>query len=487
MNPARRGSLLAPVLVQTTVVISIVSSLGAPLIATVARHFHDSLSTAQWSLTVAMLSGAVSAPVLGRLGDGPRRRDTMIGTLISVTAGGVIAALAPNLVTLIIGRGLQGVGLGLVPLAMATARDEMPPDKARSMIGVLSVSTAAGAGAGYPISGLIADVWGLRGAFWFGTIVSALALVGVALVVPVKSVSQRSPRLDWLGMGLLAVALVALLVGIAEGTDWRWGSARVISLLAVGVVGFAIWTLQQLRCAVPLVDLRLLRHPSVLTGNACAVVLSVAMYMYLSGMPDFVQTPRSRGFGFSASVVVAGLILIPMSALMMVGSRVLPLLVRRLGLRTVLPVGSGLAGVSGAYFAMAHNALWESFVMMGVLGIALGTTFAAIPGLIVQAVPADETGSAMGFYQVVRYAGFSVGSALTASVLASRSTVGHEPTLAGYTTLLWMATGVCVAAGIVVLALRPAEQEWLAEDRLADEEVRSLEENEGFDYLARRA
>jgi MFS family permease len=163
VNQITKKTALGPVLVSATLVASIISSLGAPLIPTVARHYHVSLSTAQWSLTVALPSGAVSALIMGRLGDGPRRRMTIIGGLAAVTVGGMIAALAPGLDLLVVGRALRGTGLGLVPLAMATARDELPEDRVAPMISVLSVSAAAGVGAGYPISGLIADAWGLSG------------------------------------------------------------------------------------------------------------------------------------------------------------------------------------------------------------------------------------------------------------------------------------------------------------------------------------
>lgn len=155
MNQDRRAAALGPVLVLMTMVVSITSSLGAPLIPTVARDFHDSVSSAQWSLTVGLLSGAVSPPVMGRLGDGPRRRATIIGGLAAVTLGGIIAALASGLDVLIVGRALQGVGLGLVPLAMASARDQLPPRRVAPMMALLSVSTLVGLGAGYPISGLI--------------------------------------------------------------------------------------------------------------------------------------------------------------------------------------------------------------------------------------------------------------------------------------------------------------------------------------------
>ena len=81
-----------------------------------------------------------------------------------------------------------------------------------------------------------------------------------------------------------------------------------------------VWTVQQLHTHAPLVDLRLLRHPAVLAGDGCALVLGVAMYMNLSAVTEFVQLPRSGGFGFSASVVVAGLTLIPLSVCMLTAS-----------------------------------------------------------------------------------------------------------------------------------------------------------------------
>jgi predicted MFS family arabinose efflux permease len=486
MNESRRTAALAPVLVMTTLVSSIISALGAPLIPTIARDFHDSLGTAQWSLTVGLLSGAVCAPIMGRLGDGPRRRATMIGGLAVVTLGGVVAALAPGIVVLIIGRALQGVGLGLVPLAMATARDNMSKERVAPMIGLLSVSAAAGVGAGYPISGLIADGVGLSGAYWFGAIVSGVTLLCVAVVVPLtNSDSDRPPRLDTIGSVLLAMALTAILVGVAQGAEWGWRSPAILGLLAAGLLLFAVWVPQQLRGQAPLVNLHLLRHPAVLAGDVCAMVLGIAMYMGLSAGTEFVQLPRSGGFGFSASVLVAGLILIPMSAFMLLGSRALPTLVGYLGVRTLLTVGCLVVAASCVFFALFHGELWEAFVMMGILGIGLGTTYAAIPGLIVRSVPPRETGSAMGFYQVVRYVGFSLGSAVTASILTSHtSSSTGRPDLVGYTTVFWAAGAICILAALLawVVSVR-GERDEAPGPTLDDDEVRLLEQTEGEDLV----
>lgn len=466
MTARRRNSaLIGPVLVLATLVSSVISSFGAPLVPTVARDFHEPLSTAQWSLTVALLVGAVSSPVLGRLGDGTRRRGTMLVGLAVVTAGGVVAALANSLEMLVVGRGLQGTGLGLAPLAMATARDHLSDAEVAPMIALLSVSAGAGLGAGYPISGLIAEAWGLAGAYWFGALVSGLALVCVAAVVPSSAGRGTPARLDRVGAVLLGLALVTALVAVAEGTQWGWGSPAIIGLSAAGAVLFAVWAVQQLRAEHPLVELRLLRHPAVLSADACAMVLGAAMYMVLSGVTEFVQSPRSGGFGFSASAVVAGLVLVPLSLFMLSSSRTLPTLVTRVGSRAVLTLGCLVAALGCAFFAVFHGALWQAFCMTGVLGVGLGTTFAAIPGVIVQAVPAQETGSAMGFYQVVRFTGFSLGSALTATLLAAHAGGDGRPTEGGYIMVLWISAGICVVAAALAwflparsTRLRPADR-----------------------------
>jgi MFS family permease len=481
MAERRRGALIGPVLVLATLVSSIISSFGAPLIPTVAREFHEPLSTAQWSLTVALLVGAASSPVLGRLGDGPRRRATLLGGLAVVTAGCVVAALAGGLGMLLVGRGLQGVGLGLAPLAMATARDTLPQAKVAPMIALLSVSAGAGLGAGYPISGVLAETWGLAGAYWFGTMVAGLALICVAAVVPSSAGRSARNRLDWGGAVLLTLALVTALVAVAEGTEWGWGSPMIIGLLAAGAVLFELWAVQQLHTPDPLVQLRLLRHPSVLSADACALVLGVAMYIVLSGVTEFVQSPRSGGFGFSASAIVAGLVLIPLSFFMLSSSRTLPSLVTRVGIRAVLTLGCLVAALGCGFFAVFHGALWQAFVMTGVLGVGLGTTFAAIPGLITQAIPARETGSALGFYQVVRFTGFSLGSALAATVLAAHVSGNGQPTLGGYTMVLWISAGFCVLAAAIAWFLPVRSTELAPAERLPADEIRLVEQTEGDD------
>jgi MFS family permease len=273
---------------------------------------------------------------------------------------------------------------------------------------------------------------------------------------------------------LLTIGLSALLIAIAEGSGWGWASAQTVGLFAVAIVFLALWVAQQLRASDPLVDLRLARIPAVLSADVCATILGVAMYMYLSGVSEFVQAPSELGYGFGATVVVAGLALVPFSIVSMIGARLLPFSTRLVGARNLLPTGCLAVAAGGVIFAFTDGHLWGAFLMMGVLGLGYGLTYAAIPGIIVRAVPESETGSATGFYQVVRYIGFSVGSALAASILAGATPSGsHLPTVSGYHALTWIAVGICIIAALFAWIIPAVDRR---SGELSPEELRREEE-----------
>jgi predicted MFS family arabinose efflux permease len=440
-------------LVFVGMVVAVISSLGAPLIPAVAAANNVSLSDAQWSLTISLLVSAVATPLMGRLGDGPHRRAVILVGLGIVTVGSVLAGLPLGFTSLLVGRGLQGVGLGLVPLGMTVVRDTLPAERARPAVAMLSITTTAGIGLGYPITGLIAQNGGLHVAFWFGAAVSALALVVAALVVP--SSAHNPPRpLDVSGAVLLGAALAGLLLVISEGGSWGWTSAPLIIVAVVSLLGLAGWVLLELRRTHPLVELRLLRLRAVFTADVTVLLAGVGFYLLISLVTRFVQTPTTSGYGLGASIAVAGLVLLPFSVGSLVSTKVALALIRRLSAGTVLPIGSGVMALSMLMFAYARGSLWEIVVTMGIAGLGVGCIFAVLPGFIVGSVPAHETGSALSFNQVIRYIGFAVGSALSAVVLQAHTAPDRLlPEGNGYTVAGLIACGIWVLTGAVTLVL----------------------------------
>ncbi len=186
-------------LVFAGLTVSVMSTLGTPLIPTIAEAQHVSLETAQWMLTVTLLVGAIATPVLGRLGDGPQRRTVLIFTLASTLVGSIVAATSSAFPQLLVGRALQGIGYGTVPLAIALVREHADGERQRSGIATLSITVAVGAGLGFPVTGLIAQLLDFHAAFWFGAIFAVGSTLAVLAFVPKaerprQSDSARRPR-----------------------------------------------------------------------------------------------------------------------------------------------------------------------------------------------------------------------------------------------------------------------------------------------------
>ncbi len=462
----RRG--FVPTLVFLALVVSLVSSLGAPLIPTIAQDYGVSLTSAQWSLTLALLVGAIGTPVLGRLGDGRHRRRAVLIAVAGVLVGSLLATLPLGFAALLAGRAMQGFGLGLVPMAMSLARDHVPGEHGRRTVALLSVSAVAGVGLGYPVTGIVAEVGGLHGAFAFGALLSGLALAAAWWVLPHEPGRITHP-LDVRGAGLLGLGFSGLLLALAEGERWGWASPRTLVLTLVSALLLAGFVVLSNRVAHPLVDLHLLRHKGVLLADVTGLLSGVVMYLLLSMVIRLVQTPTSTGYGIGASVVVGGLVLLPMSALSFSAGRLVPFLTRRLRTEWLLPLGTVTFGVGALVFALGRGSLWQLFVVMGIVGLGVGLTVSVMPALILGTVPAEETGSATGFNQVLRTAGFSAGSALSATVLEAATRDGARfPDASGYQTGAYVALGLCIAILCVVVPLvlrtRPEDRDLAVPD-----------------------
>jgi predicted MFS family arabinose efflux permease len=469
-----RGRAFVPVLVFVGLLVATVSSLGAPLIPTIAADYGVSLGSAQWSLTITLLVGAVATPVVGRLGDGPHRQLVLLAALAALVIGNVFAALSAPFALLLIGRGLQGFGLALIPLAMSIARDHLDPVHSRSALATLSITAIVGVGLGYPLTGLVAQHFSFHIAFWIAAGLGAVAIVGTILVVP-SSGHQEARAFDLPGACLLGLGLAGLLLAISEVDEWGFGSTRFLILLPASLVALAGWVWFEARTSMPLIDLRLMRHRTVLSANVTVALAGVGLYMTMSMVIRYVQTPKTVDYGLGASVLVAGLVLVPMSVTSVPSSKLVTYLSRWIKPERLLPLGVLTLALGLIFFALDRSQLWECFVVMGITGIGVGAVFAVIPRLIVSAVPAEETSSALALTQVVRTIGFSIGSALSATILTAHTPSGSLlPHNSGYTVGATVGAGL----GLVTAALgwflarpsttRPAVA---GDDLLVDESV----------------
>ena len=437
--------LLAATLVFLAVQSTAVASLGTPLLPTVQRVEHVSLAASQWTLTITLLAGAVATPLMGRLGDGRLRRRTTVGAVAVMLAGCVLSALPTGFGVFLAGRALQGAGLGLVPLATAVARDDLPADRSRSAIVLIGVTTAAGIGIGYPLVGLLAQALGLYAPFWFAAGLSALALAAALLALPCSP--ARQGRVDVAGAVLLGAGIAGMLLVLTEGPGWGWTSAATLAGAVVSAVLLAAWAGWELRVRHPLIDLRLLRRRAVLAANVTAFLIAVGFYPLASLVVRFAQTPPAAGYGLGAPVVVAAAMLTPFSLASFAASKFAARAARRTSAELVVALSCVLLIASTVLFLFVRDSYLGLIVVMALNGLGVGSVYAVNPLQITGGVPAAETGSAISFYQLVRTVAYAIASALSATVLVESTPAGHRfPTDAGYTTAALVSTAVLVAA-----------------------------------------
>lgn len=441
--------MLVPSLVFIALVVAAVGSLGAPLITSVATTFHVSLASAQWTLTITLLAGAVATPLLGRLGAGPRRRSVIIGTLGVVTGGSLLTVLPLPFWWLLLGRAAQGVGLGLTALMMGVARDHLPRARAASVIALVSVASTIGIGVGYPLAALLATCGGLRAAYGLGAFVTAGALLAAVRNMPAPP-AGRPVRVDVPGALLLAGGLLAVLLVVSETSLWTDDLGLAAALTGLGVVLLCAWTVHELRTPSPLVDVRLIRHRAVAGATIAMLVAGAGMYLLLTLITRYAQTPPAAGYGFGLTTFEAGLVLVPFSVLGFVAGKVTRPVSKRIGGSALLAVSALVVLAAFAVFAMARSDVVEVLVAMAILGFGVGSFSAAMPAVILAVTPQGETSSAMSFNQVVRGTGFSLGSAIGGLVLAAGTPVGWLfPLDDAYTAAAWIGVLVMIAAAWV--------------------------------------
>jgi EmrB/QacA subfamily drug resistance transporter len=426
---------------------ALLQSLVIPVLPTIQAGLHTSQNSVTWVLTAYLLSAAIFTPIMGRLGDMYGKERLLVMTLVALTVGSLLAAVASSITLMIVARVIQGVGGGVLPLAFGLIRDEFPREKVMGAIGVIAALAAAGAGLGIVLAGPIVDALDYHWLFWIPMIVMAMTVVAAHLVIPESQV--RTPgMLSWLGVVLLSTWLVALILGISEAPTWGWGSASVIGLLVGAIAVAVVWVVVEARSLHPLIDMNMMRIPAVWTTNLVALLLGVGMYAVFAFLPEFLQTPSSAGYGFGASITHSGLILLPASVFMFAFGMLSGPLSKRFGSKSVLVTGLLVGIVTFALLTFAHAAQWQILLAMVVEGIGFGLAFASMSALVVVAVPPEQTGVASGMNANVRTIGGSIGAAVMSSIVTSGMRPGSFPRESGYTHGFALLTVAAIAATI---------------------------------------
>ncbi|MFI5874665.1 MFS transporter [Streptomyces sp. NPDC051445] len=451
---ARPGAVIATLAFAGTTA-AIMQTLVTPLIAELPQILDTSSSNAAWVITVTLLVAAVCVPVVGRLGDLVGKRRMLLACSVPLIVGSVVCAFASDVVTMIVGRGLQGMGMGMVPLGIALLRDVVPAEKLSGSIALVSASMGIGGAIGLPLAAAVAQYANWRVLFWGSAVLAAVVAVLIYLLVPDVPAGAKGQRFDLPGALGLGVGLVSLLLAVSKGADWGWASGTTLGLFAVAVVALAGWGVWEVRTTDPLVDLRTTARPRVLLTNVASIFVGFGMYASMLVMPQLLQFPEATGYGLGQSMLAAGLWIAPGGLMMMLVSPLGGKLTNARGPKFTLV--SGTLVLAAGYFASMGliGSAWGVMVVTIITSSGVGLAYGAMPALIMSSVPITETAAANGFNTLMRSLGTSIGSAVIGVILSQMTTTMGGHTLAseaGFRTALLVGGGLAlISAGIAAV------------------------------------
>jgi MFS family permease len=456
-EPTRRASgTTVPVLAFAGIVVAVMQTLLVPVIKDLPQLLATSPSNATWVMTSTLLSGAVSTPIMGRLGDLYGKRRMLITSLAVMVAGALVSAFTDALLPMIVGRALQGFAMGAIPLGIGLMRDMLPRERLGSAMALMSSSIGVGGGLALPAAALVAQHADWHALFYGSAGLGVVAIVLTLLVVP-ESPLRAKGTFDLPGALGLSAGLVLFLLPITKGSDWGWSSPLTLGLFGAAVVVLLLWGLMELRVKAPLVDLRTTARREVLLTNLASIMVGVSFYVVSLVLPQLLQLPAATGYGLGQSMVVAGLCVAPLGLTMMFTAPVYARLSARYGPRTTLIIGLLIIAIGYGGGLGLMSAAWQTIVTSVLLGAGIGLAYSSLPALIVGAVPASETGAANGLNTLMRSIGTSVSSAVIGMVLANTANdVGGVavPTMHGFRVSFLIATGA-VAVGLVLAFFLP--------------------------------
>ncbi|MFJ6700256.1 MFS transporter [Streptomyces sp. NPDC091272] len=409
-----------------TLVVGMVSAVNLAVPAVSAGELHPSASDVVWFVDGYVVLFACLLVPAGALADRRGRKGVLLCGMGVFALGALVCAAAPDVLVLIAGRMISGVGAAAVlPTTLALLVEGLDGRQRRRAVAVWASMTG--------LAAVLGNVGG-GAAVQFGTwrtlfvCLVPLALAALALAALAAPIAPRRPRrIAPLGSVLLTGGFLALLYGIVSGPQWGWAHPAVLGPLAAAVLLLTGWAGAELRAEEPLLDPRLFTRPAVAAGALGMAALFTGMFglFYLNG--QYLQYAKGHGpFG-------AGVRLLPMAAALLAGPRCGLLLERVWGGRCTVVVGmlalAGGLGTVSAADSRTPYALYAAGATLTALGCGIATPL--LSHTMMAALPRDRAGAGSGLQSLARELGSALGIAVTGTLTTAVFTARLPSPLAG--------------------------------------------------------
>ncbi|WP_406314506.1 MFS transporter [Streptosporangium sp. NBC_01639] len=418
------------------------------LIVTVAlpdigRSLGGGMSGLQWVVDGYTLMFAALMLSAGALSDRIGARRAFGGGLVLFALASAACGFAPGLGMLVAARLVQGAAAAvMMPASLALVRQGFPDQAKRARaIAVWTVGGAVAVAAGPVLGGALTATVGWRWIFFVNLPAGLLAL---ALLARVPASPRLPARLDVVGQVTAVAAMGALTYGVIEGGDEGFGRPLVMASLLVAAAAAVAFLTVQARGSHPMLPLPLFRSRVVAVSLVVGFMLNAAYYGGVFIFSLYLQQERGQ------SALQAGLMFIPMTALVAVVNLASARLAARFGPRVPMVAGQliGTAGLGALLTVGPHTHVWTVAVLMVPVGLGGALTVPALTAMLLDAVPAERAGTASAVLNTGRQVGGAIAVAVFGALLA-----GADTFLAGMRWSMLIAAAGLVLTAAATLAL----------------------------------
>src|SRR5262245_36808576 len=408
------------------ILVMLLAALDGTIVATALPTIVTELGGLEhisWITSAYLLAQTVVTPVYGKLGDLYGRKRVLQFAVVLFLIGSALCGLAQSMTMLIVFRAVQGLGAGgLIVLTQATIGDVVPPRERGRYQGIFGGVFGLASVAGPLLGGLIVEHVSWRWVFYVNLPIGLLALVVLAVTLP-AGVSRARPVIDYLGAGLLACGLAAIvLVTSLGGTTWEWGSFEVVFTGALGAFALIAFGIVETRAAEPVLPPALWRERVFTTAGTLSLIVGFALFGSVTFLPLYFQTVDA------ASPTESGLRLLPMMLGVLVTSIGSGQAIARIGRYKAFPVVGTLVMSIGlmmlSQLGVGTSTATASLYLL-VLGCGLGLTMQVLVLAVQNAVPYAVLGAATSGVTLMRGVGGSVGTAVFGSIFTTRLGTGR--------------------------------------------------------------
>ncbi|MDB4896144.1 MAG: drug resistance transporter, EmrB/QacA subfamily [Firmicutes bacterium] len=407
MNAQRRVLTTAAMMVGL-----LIASLDQTIVDTAFPRMISELggvSMFTWVITAYLLASTAIVPVVGKLADIYGRKLFWIIGITIFVAGSVLCGQARTMPELILFRGVQGIGGGMImPIAQTIIGDIYEGEARARMQGVFAGVFAVGAAIGPLLGGWIVDHYHWRYIFLLNLPTGIVAL-GLAMIGLQNVIDAKGHKIDWTGSFLSIAGVTTLLLTLQlGGVQWPWGAWQSFALFAASLIFLGLFAWVELRGQDPVLDLRLFKNPTFATFCTVAFLLGAGMFGAIVFIPWFIQGV------VGVSATATGTVMMPMTLMMMVGSIAGGQIARRVQYRW--QVGGGLLSVVAGFLAATRfsvlTSLWQARIAIMLIGLGLGLVMPLITLGVQQAFGREQRGVVTSATAFFRSVGATVGVTL---------------------------------------------------------------------------